>query len=368
MKFLSLRDQINLMQVNADFRHIVTQYWLIKYKHFHINFFEQPLTNEEFRKFLEIMHAAIETMNLRLFSKEKFEILKLFSYEKVKNLRITNRRPLFIEDEDLKVLHKLYPNLTTFSPHGNFSGVNMDLWPNMKELNLNYCTKLDVHHFNRLMKTLKLEVLKLNVFPNDKQYEQLDLQHANVDALKYLELNTYELYYFLSEPLPSLKELIITNRYNPRQIFDVLLSIWKPQQIQKLECANVDNIIANCLEMNMNVAELCIINDENCLPHNAITSLHLLEDLQRLRFKNCKFKLQDFQLLLKNIPQIQELSLENCQFDSLRLPISIMDVVSNRKRKLRLNFYQNLWEDNSEKPVWLKEVRKCSRMSNNIML
>lgn len=352
VKLLHLKDQISAYQVNTSLQVAVATLWLMKYKHVHLNFTEVQLTNQEFAIFLKTVQDILEMLQLRFLNKEKCEILKQLHFAKVNNFRFTLSRPYFMEDSDLKDLRKSMPNLQAFSPHGNLTGLYMDGWPLLKDLNLSYCFKLEMSHFQGIMSNLKLEKLKLNVFPNNNQFEQMNLVDAQVEELKYLKLNTYEFYYFLAKPLTALKELIITNHYNPRQLFDVLLSIWHANEIRLVETANVDNILVNCLDMHMNVEQLTIVNDENPLPTNIIPSLHQLTDLRKLRFKSCSIMSKDLINLLKSTPQLREISFEDCQFDTANICVKIEEVCANRIKKLRLNMYENRLMDNLERPIW----------------
>ncbi|XP_075165833.1 uncharacterized protein LOC142238159 isoform X2 [Haematobia irritans] len=336
---LQLQDQISLLQVNGYIQQIIQSLWMTKYKHNTINFVEKSLKDDELEIFLENIKDFVESFELRFLDEYKYGLLKKFTYPKVKTVRLTIH-PCFIRDEDLKDFHCMFPNLQIFSPHGNLTGKYLDLWPNLKELNLSYCYKLELRYFHNIMRTLHLEHLELNMFPISKQCEQLDMKEAHMESLRYLRLNTYELYYFLVKPMPKLRHLFITNQYNPRQLFDVILSVWKAGDIRKLE-TNVKNVLANCLEMKMNVQELCIINDENVLPQNVIRSLHMLDELRVLRFKNCDLTTVDVLELLRSIPQVDEISLENCRL-SEHLKINAFQLGEGRSKLLRLNLWQNI--------------------------
>lgn len=357
IKYLKLKDQITLHQVNTSLQEAVTALWLIRYKNVQINFIETPLSNREWYRFLKGIKTTVEVMQLRFLTKEKYEVMKCFkSFDKVRNFRFTLSKPYFMEDNDLKDLTRLLPNLRAFSPHGNLTGLYMDEWPHLQELNLSFCFKLEMQHFQIILKHLKLEKLNLNIFPNNKQFEQMNLNDAQVEFLQYLELNTYEFYYFLAKPLANLKDLIITNHYNPRQLFDVLLSVWSAKQILKIETSNVDDILVNCLDIHMNVEQLTIVNDENPLPANIIPSMHLLSDLRLLRFKNCNFNsILAIQHLLATITQITEISFENCQFNTANIRLIVDDIVVNRTTKLRLNMFANRLIDNRDMPIWLSQ-------------
>ncbi|KNC27334.1 hypothetical protein FF38_07243, partial [Lucilia cuprina] len=356
IKYLNLKDQITLHQVNNGLQVTVTSLWLLKYKHVHINFLEVPLSNQEFGLFLKTIQDIVEVLQLRFLTQDKYEIMKEFYFPQVKNFRFTLSKPYFMKDSDIKDLKQILPNLNAFSPHGNLTGLYMEEWSSLKDLNLSFCFKLEMLHFQTIINTLKLEKLKLNVFPNNNQFEQMNLVDAQVEDLKYLELNTYEFYYFLAKPLKALKELVITNHYNPRQLFDVLLSIWKANKIRLVETANVDNILVNCLEMHLNVEELTIVNDENPLPANTITSLRLLTNLRKLRFRSCQIKSNNFVNLLKNTPQLNEISFEQCHFDVANICVKVEEIAVNRTEKLRLNMLENRLMDNLDRPSWCREM------------
>lgn len=328
-----------MLQVNTCFEETILSLWSLKYKNNNINFLERDLNDRELEIFFNAIKPFAETFELRFLDEHKYGIMKKFIYPRVRSVRLTIH-PCFMKDEDILDLHRMFPNLQVFSPHGNLSGKYLESWSNLKELNLGYCYKLELEHFQGIMRRLHLEHLDLNMFPLSKQYEQLDLKEAHLERLKYLRLNTYEFYYFLSKPLPQLKHLYITNQYNPRQLFDVILSVWKAKDIIKLE-ANVKNVLANCLEMRMNVRELCIINDDNVLPINVVRSLHLLNDLRVLRFKSCDFTTVDVTELLLNIPQVEEISLESCRLPEQTTHLNVSLLGAERTTPLRLNFWQN---------------------------
>uniref|UniRef100_T1PHS1 Leucine rich repeat protein n=1 Tax=Musca domestica TaxID=7370 RepID=T1PHS1_MUSDO len=336
---LSLKDQIAMLQVNRYFEETILSLWASKYKNNKIYFLERELNDKELEIFFSAISPFAESFELRFLDVHKYGILKKFIYPRVRSVRLTIH-PCFMKDEDILDLNRMFPNLQVFSPHGNLSGKYLDSWSNLKELNLCYCYKLELEHFHTIMRNLHLEHLDLNMFPLSKQYEQLDLKQAHLESLKYLRLNTYEFYYFLSKPLPQLKHLYITNQYNPRQLFDVILSVWKAKDILKVE-ANVKNVLANCLEMRMNVHELCIINDDNVLPINVVKSLHLLDELRILRFKSCDFTTVDVGELLQNIPQVEEISLESCRLPDQNIHLNAALLGAGRSTPLRLNFWQN---------------------------
>lgn len=359
LKFLPLKDQIKLYQLNGSLQTATTTLWLIKFKHVHINFLETSMASEDFGIFLNCIKDSVELMQLRFLNQHNYEVMKSFCFQSLKTFRFTLEKPYFLEDNDLKDLQTMMPNLQAFSPHGNLSGLYMCEWPMLKELNLSFCFKVELQHFQTILSRLKLEKLKLNIFPNNNQFEQLNLQEAQVENLKYLELNTYEFYYFLAKPLKALKQLIITNHYNPRQLFDVLLSIWQAKDICRIETSNVNNILMNCLEMHMNIEQLSIVNDEYPLPAHAIPSLHQLTELRTLRFKSCNINVKDFINLLKMATQLVEISCENCQFDKNNLHVEVLEVICNRTKKLKLNMYENRLMDNADLPVWRRGQEVC---------
>lgn len=359
LKFLKLKDQITLYQLNSTLQAATCTLWHTKHKHVHINFLESAMSSEDFGIFLDCIKDTVEVIQLRFLNKHKYEVMKRYCFKRLKSFRYTLEKPYFLEDNDLKDLKVMMPNLQAFSPHGNLTGLYMTEWPLLKELNLSFCFSIEMQHFQTILSQLKLEKLKLNIFPNNNQFDQLNLQEAKIENLKYLELNTYEFYYFLSKPLKDLKELIITNHYNPRQLFDVLLSIWQAKDIHRIETANVNNVLMNCLEMHMNVEELSIINDENPLPVHAIISLHQLTELRKLRFKNCKLIVKDFINFLINATQLEYISFENCQFDNANLNIKVLNLIANRTRKLRLNMYENRLMDNIDLPIWQRNQQVC---------
>lgn len=367
IKHLSLKDQISVYQVSSSLQVAVTTHWLVKFKHIRINFIEVSLTNEEFAILLRTLQGSLKVLHLRFLNKEKYQVLKELRFEHVTDFRFTLAKPYFLEDDDLKDLKKVVPNLTAFSPHGNLTGLNMDEWPLLKDLNLSFCFKLKKPHFINVLSRLKLEKLKLDIFISEFDYE--DLQDAHVADLKYLRLNVYEFNFFLTKPLTSLKELTLTNLPNLGQVFNLLLVYWKAKDFLCVETANIDNILTNCIETHMNVEQLCIINDEKALPAEVIGSLYQLTELRKLRFKNCYIFVKDFIDLLQNIPQLHELSFENCYFDEANICLQVENVCMNRKEKLRLNMFENRLMDNLDRPTWcremLEEVRKFSILFNN---
>uniref|UniRef100_A0A1I8NQS3 F-box domain-containing protein n=2 Tax=Stomoxys calcitrans TaxID=35570 RepID=A0A1I8NQS3_STOCA len=360
---LSLQDQIALLQVNRYLQQIVQSLWITKYKHNSINFVEKSLKDEDLERFFKTIKDFAESFELRFLDEQKYKLLKKFTYPQIKTVRLTIH-PCFIRDEDIKDFHLMFPNLRVFSPHGNLTGRYLDLWPNLTELNLSYCYKLELSYFHSIMRSLHLEHLELNMFPMSKQCEQLDLKEANLENLKYLRLNTYELYYFLVKPMPKLQHLYITNQYNPRQLFDVILSVWRARDIRKLE-TNVKNVLANCLEMRMNVEELCIINDDNVLPQNVIRSLHLLDDLRVLRFKSCDLTTINIAELLRSIPQIDEISLESCRLPA-QLKLNAVELGEERSKLLRLNFWQNIGRRLRNSPE--REYRQNTPQSVDVII
>lgn len=340
IQYLDLKSQIALVHINDQYYEAISRLWRLRYRRLSIHFVESTLTDREYEVFFDVIKDFIEVLDLRFMDERKYELLKTSTYPHVKTLRLS-LHPIFMTDKDVLDLFHLFPSLTIFVPNGNLTGKYLDLWVNLKDLTLTCCYLLEVPRFHRIMEVLVLEELKLNIFPLPDQFDQLHLPNANLKELRYLRLNTYELYYFLNHPLPNLKDLIVANLYNPRQLFDVLLSTWQANDIRKLETTNVENVLANCLEMRMDVEEICIIGDKNAMPPNVVRSLHTLTNLRQLRIKNCKLYSVNIMQLLKSLPQADVVSIEECRLVQSHVVIDVMELAATRTKVIRLNFFDN---------------------------
>ncbi|KAL9916330.1 uncharacterized protein ACN427_002302 isoform 2-T2 [Glossina fuscipes fuscipes] len=358
--YLNLKDQISLEQICTHLSQAVKRYWIWKYKHCECHFLKQPLSSHELQILLTAICETVEIMEFRFFNKLQYETLKKFRYVKAWNFRFTQLSPYFMNDNDIKDLADLFPNLRSFSPHGNFTGEHIKSWPSLTDLSLSYCCKLNPLTFAEIMDKLKLEKLQLNIFPNYKAtdiFNGLDLQTSYVENLTHLKLNTYEFYYFVCERLPALQQLILTNRYNPQQIFDVLLSKWKYLEIMALETSNINHILINCLNLNMNVEKLVIINDVNALPLNVIDSLHQLTQLRELSFNACELDVSVIQrLLYSGCSHLELISIALCQFNEAFLKLNVRDIIINRNKNLRFNFYSNTLENINDSELQTRNV------------
>uniref|UniRef100_A0A1A9W9X2 F-box domain-containing protein n=1 Tax=Glossina brevipalpis TaxID=37001 RepID=A0A1A9W9X2_9MUSC len=346
--YLNLRDQISLQQVCSHLTQIIKRHWISKYKHCECHFLKQHLSSSELQNLLAAICETVEIIEFRFFNKLQYETLKKFTYTKAWNFRFTQLSPYFMNDNDIKDLADIFPNLRSFSPHGYFTGEHIKSWSTLTDLSLSYCYKLNPLTFLDIMNNLKLEKLQLNIFPNYKApdiFNGLDLQTSHVKYLTHLQLNTYEFYYFVCERLPALKQLILTNHYNPQQIFDVLLSKWKCSEIMALETSNINHILINCLNLNMNIEKLIIINDVNALPLNAIDSLHQLTQLRELSLNACELDVAAIQqLLYSGCFHLELISIALCQLNEAFLKLNVRDIIINRNKNLRFNFYSNTLE------------------------
>lgn len=350
LSYLDLESQKIMIDVHPRFHNLISHVWRSEYKTVKLSLFESNFTVEHFRHFIESICERVEVLHLRMMNKEQFDVLISHTYPLVHDFRFAVVSNQLLSDEDVPKIVIAFPNLKTFSPHGNFSGLYFANFPKLERLTLSYCRNFKVNNLATIMNTHLLKELKLGLF-DQKTIESSDIslpveRMTNLESLKieYDELIWFENHL---QGLKTLKELIVHGPYQPNSLGRIVQKmdiITNPRHFKILETCNARDTLRTVVLNQLRVDALKIVTDNFLLDNVSYFNPRRFQNIKQLYFKNCFIQGRYiFDNLMWYILGVDLVSFEQCIFAFNDYVFNAFKITENRQKVLKVNLYENTY-------------------------
>lgn len=348
LSYLDLQSQKTMLDVHPRFRILMSIVWRSKYKIVRLSLFDSNFTVAQFRHFLQSICKSVQVMHLRLMNEEHFEILISNTYPLVHDFRFSIDPSHMLSDSDIPKIVKVFPNVKTFSPHGNFSGLFFTDFPKLQRLTLSYCRKFKVNNLVGIMNTHLLKEIRLCLFDHkDIESNDLSLSVECLTNLELIKIEFDELIWFQDhlKRLMNLKELIVRGPTQPNSLNKIIQKmdlITNPRHFNILETSNARDTLKTVILAKIHVDALKIVTDNYLLNDVNFYSPLEFENIKRLYFKNCFIQGRHiFNNLISYILNVDLVSFEQCIFDFDNYMFDVSKITENRHKALSVNLYEN---------------------------
>lgn len=347
LSYLDLKSQKTMLDVHPRFHILMSIVWRSNYKTVRLSLFDANFTVDQFRHFMRSICKSIEVLHLRMMNEEHFEVLISNTYPLVHDFRFS-LDPSNMSDLDIRKIVKVFPNIKTFSPHGNFSGLYFTDFPKLQRLTLSYCRKFRVDNLVAIMKTHLLKEIRLCLFDH-KDIESSDII-LPVECMKNLELIKIEfdeLIWFQDhlKRLMNLKELIVRGPNQPNSLNKIIQKmdlITNPRNFNILETSNARDTLKTVILTELRVDALKIVTDNYLLNDVSFYSPIQFQNIKQIYFKNCFIEGRHiFDSLLSYILNVDLVSIEQCIFAFDNYKFDVSKITENRHKALNVNLYEN---------------------------
>ncbi|XP_039481244.1 uncharacterized protein LOC120445149 isoform X2 [Drosophila santomea] len=311
---LDLKTQLKLKHLHFRFKRLMPHVWRAHNKSAHISLIEMHLCDKDLRFFLESTQQTLTALRFKMNKRSNFELLTSYSFPNLKDFRFSTHS-FTLNDADLPKMFKSFPNLTTFSPHGKFTGKHFEEFQCLENLTVSYCSKFEVTNLIQILKTRNIKSLKLGIFEVD-QISNTQLPWEGIRNLEFLQCYREEMMmWFLSklEHLTHLKKLFICGSLRSGDLRQMLIyakrisidmielnkSISIADETRGLNVAIKTLKVAKygmhaCEHLRINTNELYIQNSVCVSGHEFETLIQNLKTQQILGLSHCTFVFEDF--------------------------------------------------------------------------
>ncbi|XP_050337701.1 uncharacterized protein LOC126763963 [Bactrocera neohumeralis] len=350
---LTCHDILNLSKVSQSYKNLV-QYLVLpsKLTKWEISFSYDIIGLDDFKFIIDSIYTTVRELRILFLPERHFELLSSYQFPNVTEIRITLSRPM--DEADISTLSYVFPNLQEFSPHGICSSKAIELFSNVEHLTLTCCRNLTKSDLGRILLTLNLKSLKLDIF---KKVSPLSREEfLKFSKIEVLTLNRIELGLISGVNLSDvhnpiifrdLKVLIITGKLIESTEVDKLF-----ENIQFIVCRNVSSIeIANVsddfLSTYFNTEKYDFLNRVSVLKfinttilNNVIGMPSKYKDLRELYFFYCHAAINlDILTIISNSQKLDVISFEECDIPHIVIGKAfIRDQLGIRRNELVLNW------------------------------
>lgn len=356
---LDLQSQTTILSVHPRFFNLMSFVWSSQYKTVNLSLFEADFSTEQLDHFFQSICNTVKVIRLRLMTWEQYEVLTSKVYPKVHDFRFATLPSNLLTDADIPKIIKSFPNLTTFSPQGNFSGVHFSKFRQLERLTLTYCKKFVLGNLVNIMKSVQL--IELNLCMSDSrsyQFIDLKLPMECVENLESIKFDLEELPWF-QDRLKDMKNLKELTFYGPeeRNTLKLLLKelgcSTKNLHLKILETCNATETFRTVISAGVRIDVLKIVTDDLKLQdHQHFASRHF-DNINQLYFKSCFIEEKgSFNSLMFNIDNVEFLSFEQCLFYFNNYKFDVAEIIQSRNKPLQVNLHQNYFEETKLPWVW----------------
>ncbi|XP_016958540.2 uncharacterized protein LOC108030245 [Drosophila biarmipes] len=340
--YLELPMQLGLTQVHPRFLDVMPLVWRSCNKSANLPLIELHLSDKNLRFFLGSTQRSLNALRLKMEKQSNFDILTDYVFPNLKDFRFSTHS-FSLTDSDLPKLLRSFPNLTTFSPHGKFTGKHFVDFRFLDNLTLSYCSKMEVDHLVHILKARSLRSLKLALFDIDLP-QSTDLPWEGIKNLELLQGYSWELErWFLSklEHLKHLKQIILCDHDDDGFLEKVIMS------------ANRSSI--KMLEINAGMPLFYVIKRLR-VPCKImkVAGYHLyfydgsFENITELYLRNCHFpKRNIFEIMMQQLKTCEIFGLQHCQFSFKEFSFVALEIGSGRRTKLNVHLGENIYQSDN---------------------
>ncbi|XP_037713224.1 uncharacterized protein LOC119549320 [Drosophila subpulchrella] len=340
--YLELPIQLRLTQVHPRFLEVMPHVWRSCNKSLNLSLIELHLSDKDLRFFLESTQRSLNALRLRMEKQSNFDIFTDYVFPNLKDFRFSTHS-FSLSDSDLPKMINSLPNLTTFSPHGKFTGKHLVDFQFLENLTLSYCSKMKVVHLIDILRARSLKILKLAIFDiNDTQ--SIELPWEGIKNLELLQGYSWELerwFFTKLEHLKHLKQIILCDHDDEGFLEKVLMSA-KRSSIKMLEINAGMPLFYVIKKLNvpckiMKVAGYHLYLYDGCF-----------ENITELYLKNCHFpKEAILEIIMQQMKACEILGLECCQFGFKHFTFVALEIGFGRCSKLNVYLSENIYQSNN---------------------
>ncbi|KAH8407676.1 hypothetical protein KR222_010409 [Zaprionus bogoriensis] len=348
LDYLDFQSQRNMVEVHPRFEELLSILWRSKYKTVSMSLFECNFSNEQFRHFLQSICQSVTVLHLRMMNEEHFGVLISYCFPSVHDFRFATVPSRLLSDADIPKIVKAFPNLKTFSPHGNFSGLHFADFPQLERLTLSYCRGFSVENLVNIMRAHLLKELRLCLFDRKSiESSNMSLPVEYMTNLESLKIEFDELSWFEDhlKTLSNLKELTVrvSNQLNTLNLLIIKMDYTNhPRNFNILETCNTSDTLWNVIVAKLRVNSLKIVTDNFLLDDINHFTPSCFENIKQLYFKNCLIKGKNLlDHLMRHILNVEFVSFEQCSFAFDYYGFNVLNITVNRRKALQVNLHEN---------------------------
>lgn len=351
-ELLSCQDVLNLSKVSQSYKNLV-QYLVLpsKFTTWEMSFSYHNISLDDFKFILSCIYKTVRELHILFLPERHFGLLTSYQFLNVTKMRITLSRPM--DETDISKLSNVFPNLREFSPHGICSSKAIELFTNLEHLTLTCCRNFTKSDLGRILLTLNLKSLKLDIFKKVSHLsreEFLKFSKIEVLTLNRIELGLISginLYYDHNSVIFSgLKVLIITGNLIEATEVDKLfenIQLIVRRDVSSIEIANVSEDFLNTY---LNPEKYDFLNQVNVLKFINITILNNVigmpskyKDLRELYFFYCHAPMNlDILSIISNSQKLDVISFEECDIPPIVISKAFINSLGIRKNAIVLNW------------------------------
>lgn len=336
------------MTLHPRFFQLMSIVWCSQYKTVKLSLYEANFSLEHLRHFFRSICNTVQVLHLRMMSLEQYNVLISFIFPKVHDFRFATVPSKLLSDSDIPKLILTFPNLKTFSPHGNFSGRYFTDFPLLERLTLTYCKYFSVENLANVMKERKLKEIKLCLFDRRTiESSHLCLPVASLENLESIKLEVDELPWFEDhlEALNRLSELTVCGSGfmgTLPLLCRKLGCLTQKHHFKILETCNTTDTLCTVIGSKLRVDALKIVTDNYLLEDMGYFSPNNFEYIKQLFFKSCCIQeKKHLNNLMHNIANVELVSFEQCVFTFDNYEFVAAKITEKRNKLLQVNLYQN---------------------------
>ncbi|XP_032570952.1 uncharacterized protein LOC6609306 isoform X1 [Drosophila sechellia] len=331
LSYLDLKNQLKLKHFHFRFKNLIPYVWRAYNKSAHISLIEMQLSDKDLRYFLESTQQTLSTLRFKMNERSNFEILTSYRFPNLKDFRFSTHS-FTLNDADVPRMLMTFPNLTTFSPHGKFTGIHFEELEFLENLTVSYCSKFKVANLIQILKTRKIKSLKLGIFDTD-QISNTELPWNGIRNLEQLQCYHEEMtVWFLSklERLTHLKKLFLCGHVSNGFLREMLIAA-KRNTINMIEINQNISIFLETYGLNVAIKTLKVAN----FGMHAYQHLHINVNELYIQYSVCVDE-SKFHTLIENLNKHEVLGLYRCTFGFKEFTFDAMKLGENRTTALNI--------------------------------
>ncbi|KAH8252692.1 hypothetical protein KR032_001258, partial [Drosophila birchii] len=342
---LDLSTQLKMTRVHIRFLALMPRVWRSQCRSMRLSLIELRLSHKDLRFFLGSNQETFQELRLKMANRENFNILTSFTFPNTHDFRFSTHS-FVLQDSDIPRIIRAFPNLKTFSPHGNFTGQHMQDFPHLENLTLSYCSKFKVGNLISILETRQLKGLKLDIF-DDVDFMKTKLPLEGIRHLEFLQCDTGEMAgWFLEhmEHLTKLKKLLFCGLIN-WQVFKSALNTSHRKSIKCVQL-NTSDADIHYLFHGLPVQIHSLQMTHAIIPFNKMPNSTLNFNISQIYIQNSAISTQEiFDKWLTDLKTLEILGLERCTFGFGDYTFLVPDIVKNRSTALHLHLHENVYLD-----------------------
>lgn len=346
LSYLDLKTQLKLKDFHFRFKKLMPYVWRAYNKCAYISLIEMQLSDKDLLFFLESTQQILSTLRLKMNNRSNFETLTSCSFPKLKDFRFSTHS-FNLNDADVPRMLKTFPNLTTFSPHGKFTGKHFDEFEFLENLTVSYCSKFNVTNLIQILKTRKIKSLKLGIFDID-QISNTELPWKGIRNLEQLQCFQEEMMvWFLSklERLTHLKKLFLCGHVRYGFLREILIAA-KRSTINMIEISQNTSIFCETYGLNVAIKTLKVAN----FGMHAYQHLHINVNEFYIQNSVCVDEIK-FHTLIQNLNTHEVLGIYHCTFGFKEFTFDAKKLGENRTTALNIYVELNTYLMSNEDPI-----------------